>query len=151
MSSASTSPSLVSEAGLEAPWRDAVLVEYAATTQPGVVTTEKDDDPSRPHPKDVSNNTFAGLRIFTGGGHRRAADQIHADADDAVRDWAYFETFDAWGDWAMSGKPQAFMLFDLQQDPEQLHNIYPSADEATRAELRRRLHEQLTCQGGGCA
>jgi hypothetical protein len=146
-----------------------VLIEFAAPTVPGFVKTEKDGDARNPHPKDVSNNTFAGLRIFSpqGAHHLNSRSRSHdamarsnrssppversLEGTAAARNWAYFETYDAWEDWSMSGKPQAFMLFDLQADPEQLRNIYPSTDEATRSELKRRLHQQLTCQGGGCA
>jgi arylsulfatase A-like enzyme len=139
------------------PWRDAVLIEYAATTAPGSVSTEKDGDWRHPHPKDVSNNSFAGLRIYTGGGSRgrpndRAVSGGGGDGNqDDGRDWAYFEIFDAWQDWNFAKEPQAFMLFDLRKDPEQLENIYTSTDEGTRRELHRHLHEELACRGSSCA
>ena len=66
-------------------WRDAVLVEYAATEAAGKVNADHYG-----HIKDVSNNTFAGLRLRN-----------------ATADLAYFETFDAFADWNMTRTPMA--------------------------------------------
>ena len=51
----------------------------------------------------------------------------------------------------MTAAPMATMLFDLSADPEQLHNVHAAAaHQATRDELRARLHEQLRCSGRTC-
>ena len=81
----------------------------------------------------VSNNTFSGLRIRN-----------------ASVDMAYFEVFDAWDDWNQTGTPMTSMLFDLSTDPEQLHNVYPTASEGVRAQLHERLHTELRCRGSSC-
>lgn len=65
------------------------------------------------------------------------------------QDLAYFEFTDPYSDWSFNA-PSFFELYNISQDPDQLHNIYHSVSAALQQDLADRMQKQYSCAGPTC-
>ncbi|EDQ90073.1 uncharacterized protein MONBRDRAFT_24514 [Monosiga brevicollis MX1] len=85
------------------------------------------------HTVDAYNNTFRGLRV-----RNDTVDLIYAEFTDLTVDYNF------------TGTPEFVEVYDLRQDPYQLHNIASSFPLAQLQELHDVLARLFTCQGSSC-
>ena len=120
-------PLLMGKQGLlQAPWRDAYLIEYIATSAVS-------GNPRTEHLKDNPNNTFIGLRI-----------------SNSSMNAAYFEFTNYLSDWQWAAS-NFCEYYDLARDPAQLENGCDALDAAARTRLHEQLRVQYACAGASCA
>ena len=123
-------------AGQRAPWREAQLVEYYGLG----------DVVRYAHLEDTYNNTFRALRLL-----RR--DPATGHAFPAARappfsNLLYAEFTDIRTDWNFTATPYFYELFDLNEDPDMLVNIYDATQNATlKGELHAHLMKLFKCRG----
>lgn len=106
-------------------WREEYPIEYIATQ-------EEVEYDGFGHINDNGNNTFRGLRIVND-----------------THDWAYFEFSDPYRDWDFD-TPYFYELYDVGQDPAQLHNLYNLVGDVVREQLHAKVKAWYGCAGAGC-
>lgn len=113
-------------------WRTAQLLEYIGTQE-----APKIDGSG--HIIDNGNNTFRGLR------HIEPARGI---------DIAYYEFTDLEADWNFHS-PNFYELYNVTEDPEQMHNLYYHGGEGIDADLKQalalRVRNEYACKGSTCS
>ena len=83
---------------------------------------------------DVANNTYRSLRIL----------------DPELGSMVYSEFTDFRLNWRWQHPPQEYELYNLEDDPFQLHNIYNTSSPALRARLHAQLDALWHCRHASC-
>lgn len=103
-------------------WRKTQLVEYNGL---GDVVRYN-------HTVELKNNTYRMLRVI-----------------DGQRNLKYAEFAD-WDNWDFESPADEYELFDLDEDPWEMHNLFASADPALVKDLQAELEQLFRCQGATC-
>eukprot|EP01047_Picozoa_sp_COSAG01_P042093 COSAG01_NODE_3655_length_5822_cov_7.778438_2_plen_155_part_00 len=109
------------------PWRDEYLFEYYPIHNYYPNTT----DYTQTRINDSPDNTFRALRVVN------ATHNILYGEVTTLRDW-YFENV------------EFHELYNMADDPYQLHNIYNSATAAEQATWHAQLVKIYSCRGASC-
>ncbi len=147
------------------PWRDAFLNEYlsvgtyyndhAPCWEEGTATTERCGGPMPRGPDGVNASAPCVEQAGVGNGTCYFVDSKHSNSWRQLRilnrtmNWNYVE-FDPGWTFAEGERLQHYELYDIAQDPYQLHNLYESTDPVTRAALHAQLATYWQCKGSAC-
>lgn len=89
------------------------------------------------HMIDTHNHTFLALRIFD-------------PSDSLIPNLKYIEFFDARTDWDFQRDALEYELYDLDDDPFEMHNKINEVPRDYRLSMHRKMMRMLRCRGQNC-
>jgi len=114
------------KATVAADWRDSLFIEYYYV---GI-----DNKCGMAHPIEEPDNNFIAVRHL----NNKYGNILYAEFQNATDGWIDFQN------------PNFYEMYNIDKDPWQLQNIYPTADKKVKAALHKELQNWLKCKGQNC-